>query len=569
MKIHLLKIVVPALIIINSNISSAQTYEVNMSEMIKSKIKPNEIVGIDTAGNVYVSAQRTRPKLIIPLLAVNYYNIKIEKYIKKYDKNLNFVNDLPIITENPLVRQTQIDGKVKVFSMLFFTSVTMRNTDLPAFMIGSKYYTITQDDKTPRNNYYALNVDVNSGEVNNFSHIMALSKSKQGPDLKVEDFKYRFSPDSNLVLFMATYKKTKSKNSGVAYSAAVFTKDMKPVFSSNYTLPKASKTFSIKDAQLTNSGEILILGRSYNKKQKENPGYLSVYSISKEQTKPKEKRVNFKGDYVSDVLLSLNTSNDPLIIGFYKDNRKQKGFEGLYYASLNAEKELYDIKKKEFTKDFIASTYTAKETKKINRKEKRGKEITEDGDFIISDFIQTQDGGYLAIAESYYVQQVTTTHTNSKGMVTRTSVRYDHHYDDIMICKFDKDKNIQTMNKIAKKSVYTSASVDKIYDKDFTYFTSGGETFILFNDWGGSEENVHQKQEFFGSGKATYIVNIKPDGTFKKDVLIKDNQLKEFDFEVHKNLVKLSDNKIAFIATKGGRMYSKKTMMGSVTIHKN
>jgi hypothetical protein len=380
--------------------TSAQTYELSVNKMVKNKIKPIEFIGKDNQGNIYVAANRPKLKMYLPLMAFNYIDINVEKYIKKYDKDLNLISEQEILSENPLVRQSQINGRGTFTSILYWGSLKEKNMNLPSFMVDNKYYMVIQGDKTFRNSYSVAEIDIESGALRQATHILTLSKNKNEKTLPIKDFKISFSPDSNYILFLATYQRDRTSKTGVAYSSAVFSRDMKPIFNSNYALPKASKKFNIKDARLSNDAEILILGRYYDSKQKQNPGYVSVYSVDQKNIKPKETRLKFGADKVNDAMLSFNTNNQPLITGFYKNNNKKRGYDGMFYASLNQSKELYDIQKNEFKSEFIASDYTVRAAKKLAKKEKKGKDIKEDSDFGFSEFIKTDDGGYMAVAET-------------------------------------------------------------------------------------------------------------------------------------------------------------------------
>lgn len=612
MNIKILKFLSIAAITLHCAPVSAQKYTVTSNEMVKDKSRPVSFIGTDNNGNVYVSGMQAKVNLILPLLVYNHYSIDVLKHVKKYDANLQFIDNKEILPETGPLKKSQIRGHVRINSALFFASSNIDNIDLPDFMLGDQYYMIVGADQKPRNNYYAVNVNRETGVAGYMTEVLSLSKKKNDEHYKVSDFSYKFSPDHNYILFLATYQKDKS---GTAFSAAVFTKDMKPVWNTNYTLPKPSKTFSLKDAVVTNSAEIMILGRNYNPKQKDNPGYSSVFALSKANPKPKETRLNFNGDFVGEVYLTLNAGNDPLIMGFYKSTRKIKGFDGLYYAHLDADKKLYDIRKKEFSKDFISSIYTVKETRKINRKDKRNKDLHENRDFAFTELIPTADGGYLAIAETYYLSvSQTTSNTgmsgNSAGMsgtgmsigsgimalgsaagmgsagTTKTSTRYNHHYDDLMVIRLDANGEISHMNKIAKSNTYPTGSSSeygygpahhqanpvvaglagtKPFEKDYIVHTIGNDHYIVFNDNDGLEENKHSKKRDDIRNRTTYVTRINAAGDIKKEVLITQHQLGKFTFDPHKDICRLADNKFAFIATKGiGN--SKKSIIGSITI---
>ncbi|MES2478532.1 MAG: hypothetical protein V4561_05570 [Bacteroidota bacterium] len=561
------KLFISAALIAVCNVAQAQSYELKVNEMEKNKVRPSEFIGKDNQGNLLVSATSPKIKMYLPLMLFNYVNIDVKKYIKKYDKDLKVIGEQQVTSQNPLIRQSQINGKATLTSVLGWVQIVETNTSLPNFMLGGKYYMVIQDAKKPRNNYSIAEVDMETGFVTQSTHILSLSKSKNEKTLKVKSFSVKFSPDSSHILFMATYQKDKATKTGVAYSSAVFSKDMKPVFASNYSLPKASNKYTIKDAKLTNQGEVLILGRYFDKKQKQNPGYISVYSVNQASIKPKESRLKFSGNYVNDAVISLNKSNEPLVMGFYKTKANAKGYDGMFYAALNEQRELSEMTKQKFNAEFIASDHTESYAKKLSKKEKKGKAVREDNDFGFSEFIPTSDGGYLAIAENYYVQKVTRTTTSSKGVVTKREVDYHHHYDDMMVFKYDKEGNLQTMNKVAKQTVYISKFPNKMYERDYTAFSIEGEVYLVFNDDPNAVNNKRKLGDKNRNNDATYIVNIKPDGTLKRDVLIASKQLGSYTFDPHKKLQIMDNNKIAFIASKNIR--NKKTMMGYFSIRKS
>lgn len=553
MKKQTLKATLAGIFLLIQN-AGAQTYEVQAGDVVKSKVSSEKFVGTDAYGNIYMSGVRTKTKMYLPIPIFTYVHIDVEKYLKKYDSRLQLVSDQEILSENMLIRQSQINGSIKGFALF---GMTPHNLDLPTFMLDGKYYMVAQESKAPRNNYYAMNVDIGSGAVNQMTHLMALSKNKNDDERKVKKFSVSFSPDSSRILFLAVYKKDRAEKSGVAYSASVMTKDMKPVYTSNYTLPKVSKSFSIKEAMLTNSGEILIVGRQYDKKRR--TGYVSVFSVKKEDKKPKESRLKFGTDHVDDVMLSINKENKPMVTGFYRNSNKKYDYDGIFYASLNENKELYEVYKKEFTGS--------------ERSQKKGKDVVEDRDFAFSEFIKTSDGGYVGIAENYdmvtYDVMEMNTHmgTSHTAHAPTTRTEYRHYYNDLIVVKFNKEGNIQSMNKIGKRKVYITSSPDKMYERDYASFDHDGNVYLVFNDDPG-QNNVGRRGRDQHKWDATYIVCIKQDGTVKKDLLIENKQLGKYTFDPHKKLQKLADNRIAFVAIKGAErgISARKATLGNIAV---
>lgn len=553
--------------------SAQRSYEVKFNESVKDKVRPENFLGTDDAGNIYVASLRHKMKLYLPLAVFNIVNIDVEKHIKKYDKDLNLLENKQVLANNEGVRQSQINGRLGARTFLFFVSVFKKNMDLPSFILDGKYYIVVPNDKKPRNDYYLAEVDMQTGLAGKLTPLFSLGKKREENHLSAEKFECKFSPDSSHIAFIASYKQGFGKTKSIAYSAAVLTRDMKPDWHSQYTLPKITKTFSYKEANVGNHGEITILGRNYNKQQKDNPGYSSVFYMDKTQTKPKEHRLNFQGDFVGEVSLATNADNIPMVIGYYKSKRKQHGYDGLYYANMDTAKNLYNIHKKEFTAEFIGSNQTENTARKLLKKEAKGKDLKESGDFVFTEFLPTTDGGYIGIAEEYYLEERRVTSTTRSGNVTtsQTRIEFIDHYNDLMVFKFDKEGHILSMNKITKNNAYNLGGIHlgKPYKKDYVSCTVGSDNYLIFNDDAGKLDNRTRKGTDMISKRTTYIVHIDDNGNFKKDELIAKEGMGAYTFDPHKEICKLADGRYAFLATKSLNARNRKTKIGSFTIRKS
>ncbi|MGC4058419.1 MAG: hypothetical protein QM743_09940 [Chitinophagaceae bacterium] len=504
--------------------------------------------------------------MYIPLGVINYVDVRKERYIKKYDAQLNLVDQFRVNGEKIALKQSAIDGKTVICMVGIFSSFQAYNMSMVSVTVKGNYYLVTQDEQKPRNDYYVLKINMKDGTVETRTHLFALSRNKKDKTLKIDDFHIAVSPDSSKVLFSASYQRDKSSKTGVAYSAAAFTSDLQPLFSANYKLPKSGKDFKVKDAQITNDGEVLVMGRNLDKNHRDESGYVSVFAMSKEQPKPKETRMKFKGSYVNDVLLSLNNTEVPMAVGFYRNGSGKKGYDGMFYAPLDQDHQIYEMHKHEFDAEFIGATYSPNAEKKLKKKESRGKDLKESSRFNLTDFIKTDDGGYLAVAENYYVVAVTRTSGGGRTGMTTTHTEYHHHYGDMIVFKFDKDGKKTAMNKVAKENIYVTGDNSQPYERDYASSNIDGDTYLLFNDDAGLE-TTNRVRSGKNSRKTTYIAKVKQDGGIKKDLLISKDDGDGYVFDPHLNIQRAGANSLVILMSRRGRN-NKRTRMGTVTIQK-
>jgi hypothetical protein len=375
-------------------------------------------------------------------------------------------------------------------------------------------------------------------------------------------------------MFEASVSKKKKSS---AYMTAVYSSDLKELWHTSYTLPNASGAFSYGQARPGNDGSIIITGHNRKKKGQPSLDYASVYYMDQANKRPKELRLRFGNDFVENVYVAYNKNSEPLVIGFYKDSKSKKGYDGILHARLHPDGSLTEIRKKEFSKDFITAVFTEKEKRKADRKESRKGDIAEDKSFRFTEFYATTDGGYVGIAESHYKtsysQQVSTGSGMSMGsggfgMGTRELRKYDvHHYEDLAVFKFDAEGTIVAMNKIAKNTTYTVPDgSSEPYEQDYASISLGNYAYILFNDDQNWEENEHRKHNKSGLLQTTYIVRIGNDGSLKRDVLIDRKEIGAFNLDVHSNLYKASDSKFVFLASPKTRFWNKSIKLGQITV---
>lgn len=548
----------------------SQQYQLSFNKPGKDKVMSGAFLGTDSKGYIYMEGWKTNLRVLVPLLAINYFDYTIHRYVKKYDSALNFIENKRIMAGDA---NEQLDAYFRNLSLPFITLFRAKGLQRTGFLLNDMYYVMVPDLKSNSRCYKLLAIEHSTGMV--AQSYTALKLPGLEEDGEVTAFNAKLSPDSSYLMLMAAYKKEKGKKSPVIYAASVLSRDFREVWSTHYTLPKTAQSFSFQDAVLTNKAEIIMLGRNYNKKSKGNTGYLSVFSMGKESPKPKETRLSFGGDHVEDVFLSMNSGDYPLIIGFYKNQKGKKGIDGIYYANLNADKSVFNVRKKPFTQDFITVTYTNKERRSSDRKARRKNDAVAEGDFSFTDFVRDDSGGFVAIAEEYRHEVVTNFSQNSRGVATSQMEDYDI-YGDLIVVRFNASGEIVSLNRIAKYNRYhtlpvtfdvNQGSIKNSNNRDYAFFFINNKIFLMFNGDIGQEDNKHHKRKLSaGLATDTYVVAIGADGSLNRQTAIASGTMGKYLFDPKRDILKIAPNKIAFFARKQSPL-SRKALLGTITVN--
>jgi hypothetical protein len=192
---------------------------------------------------------------------------------------------------------------------------------------------------------------------------------------------------------------------------------------------------------------------------------------------------------------------------------------------------------KEFEKEFIQMGMTDREKKKSDRKEEKGKDL-EMPEFDLDHLVLLPDGGWVLLAEQFYITEKTFTTTSPNGGTSTRTVTY-FHYDDIIAVKMTSTGEIEWNAKITKNQsasgyltilsylwnycenefqiVYNSAPMHKENDvKVAKIDNSGSVTISTLMEGGKDELNIHPAYSsrlgdcnmlLYGAKKKTYQFN--------------------------------------------------------------
>lgn len=225
------------------------------------------------------------------------------------------------------------------------------------------------------------------------------------------------------------------------------------------------------DAIVTNNGNFIlpiytpIGNRGYT-------DYLSVLEIDRDSHRETTKEFPLNEKFVGGTYMKLDNSDNKIYIaGFYSD-KKNGSYDGILYSC-------YDpaVQNIEFNKfiPFSGTLYS----KFMERNKKNAL-----NDYQVRQLILKQDGGFVLLAEEYYVS---TRNNYSPGLgyysfyypAMGPSVR-EYHYNDILAMSYDKE-GVNEWNNIIRKNQYSQE--DDGFFSSYLLVNTGGTLGILYNDF--------------------------------------------------------------------------------------
>ncbi|MEO6830883.1 MAG: hypothetical protein ABI378_01555 [Chitinophagaceae bacterium] len=539
---------------------SAQHYQVEKGLMKKDKVRPLSIIGNDAAGNIYAVGARKKMSYIIPLIFFNRFHFKSVKYVKKYDKDMNLVEDVPFTGTTNNFSPAQLDGTIDAISVMGFAGVWSNNLTFNSFIWQGEHYGISANKD--KNNFCLVNFGLDAS-IRKTYPITYLPKGKSRKSkLIYKDVTWNFSPDSNYIIFVAA-DKLEEKKSKKAY-ISVFDRALNPIWHSSYSMPSKKSGTEFKSVTINNRAQVYMLSEKTNIK-KGRSSITSMMYMDQNHLRPLFVPLKFGDQYADNVQLSMNKAGKPAIMGFYKTkNKKTAGYDGLLYGTVDSTGLVNVSKKEAFTPDMVSAVYSAREQKKIDKKVRKGKKVTEEPEFKFIEFLPTPDGGALAMAEEQYLSIETHTTYNSKGG-SSTHTTYIYHYNDLMMVKLNSDLDIQWVKKVAKNNEIKLGYPVKPWVKDYAVCNMSSNFYVFINDHKGLAENVHSRKSKKSMFRAvsTYAVTVDKSGNLNRQEMIKAGEMGKYNLDIHRD-VYAANNKIFFLATRNLR--GSKSILGSVAI---
>lgn len=294
------------------------------------------------------------------------------------------------------------------------------------------------------------------------------------------NFRYEFSEDQTKLLIYHDLPFERTENEQVGFS--VFDEDLKELWSKEYAIPVEDQLFEVRDYEITNDGDVYLLGKEYEEKAKNkrkgkpNFTYLILGANGKSDDL-KNYRVEISGKFLTDMQIAVAPNQDIVCGGFYSDEGTTS-IKGSYFLRIDAStKEIKSKSFNDFGIDFITQNLTERKEKKVKKKADKGKDV-ELYEYDLDDIILDEQGNATLIGEQYFIRTRTYNTTNANGTTTTRTV-YVYHYNDIIVIKADAKGNVQWTEKIPKRQITTN---DGGFFSSYVVSNVDDKLYFIFND---------------------------------------------------------------------------------------
>ena len=364
------------------------------------------------------------------------------------------------------------------------------------FFIQNKAYILATDyDKKDRTlQIYAAEINKADGQLKGeWKNLVNISADEKSSKLKV-NFTYN-ADSSKMVLVSSDFSKSK-------YSFAVdeFDANMKKIGNTtNIGNAFDAGTFQLEDVIYTNLGNIIMVGRVYayqeGKKKKAKFLDFTNYNIQLYTNAGKlikEINTTVNGKWLMSSKVAQIANKDIVLAAFYSNEKKAKEVNGMLVQRINPETgEIISTSEKEINTAMISAVEDEgdEEESKQDRKEREKFEKMQEEEEGFSrylrfrNFINTDDGGIVILAEKYHNYTYTTTSYGGAGVgaMRMTTTTYDvYECGDMMMSKMNADGQLSWLNVLPKNQVETFRTAGSTSGVGLT-FTLGVNYFSKYN----------------------------------------------------------------------------------------
>lgn len=294
------------------------------------------------------------------------------------------------------------------------------------------------------------------------------------------------------------------------YVAKIFDENFNEVNNFKYSFP--FDNFDIRETVVSSEGLAYILVdklvEAKNVKKRRKPKFLveDTYLLYIDITSGESDVVelSLENRYFSQIGM-MPLKRGGVVLSGLTEKEGQNGVDGSF--SIVFDKDMIEVNNSiiSFEKDFVTSTWTDRQKKKVAKKNKRrskkGKKKIEPQfyNYYVDHVVELSDGSFTMLAEQYYVRVVTHRTRNANGGYT-TTYTYYYYYNDIIAVNYDKNGEFKWKKKIEK----TQMSVN-----DNGYYSS---YFVVEND-----DDI---EIIYNEGDVAVKVQLGPEGSISKDNII-------------------------------------------------
>ncbi len=329
-------------------------------------------------------------------------------------------------------------------------------------------------------------------------------------------FDYHISKDSSKILVYneLPYKKGQPE----CFAFHVYDQQFDEIWSKDIVLPYDDSSFDVEEYQVSNDGNVHLLGfvngGGNRLRRGGKPTYqYSILSYTNKGETFEEYPIQFSDYFITDLTFRVAKGGELVCAGFYSE-KGTSSVKGTYFFRLNPQtKEIYNRKIKEFDLDFLTQDLSDRQKAKAMRADRAGDPSKEFELFRYSldELVVRSDGGALLIAEQYYVEERFDNFNNRFGMgvgfnnaamMNNNRVDYIYNYHDIIVVNINPKGEIDWATKIPKRQVTQN---DGGYFSSYAHAIVRDKIYFIYNDNRRNFESHNRRNPYNFDGRSSII----------------------------------------------------------------
>jgi hypothetical protein len=289
-------------------------------------------------------------------------------------------------------------------------------------------------------------------------------------------------------------------NEYISMGYVKFKQDKKTIEEHIHLLPYKQYEIKIKGHYLSNEGEYFLITEQFFQVNplkdwsvhNRNADRIKILHATEDSFH--ELALNQESFVIKSLLLDHDDDGNLIGSGFYAD-MVNGNVRGTFFLSYDVENDsLLTLKKNPLSKEMISneSLYYSP-SRLFSNRTKLGRSLNNFNQFNINLFQQTNDGGYITVAEQVEVEFKSTANENNETPANKFDEYYFHN--DLIIFKMNRIGEIQWVQRVPK---YQESKNDGGYFLSATEYLTQESIHLFFND---HRKNYDEQGEFIALGR--------------------------------------------------------------------
>lgn len=365
------------------------------------------------------------------------------------------------------------------------------------------------DEYDAKNLIFVSNASIESVNVEGMKRSYWYGSGISRASSEMSEMGFHTSNKGNFVLdYSSTFVKDKTAFENI--HVKIYNNSMQPLWEKEFEIPYSNDLFQIVSLIVDDEGNAHLLGKEFFDRSKSTRrGNINfkyhVISFMNTGTKVKDNTLEVSGHFITDAAIGITTDEYLVSSGFYGSSGTYS-IDGSFSIKIDIDtQKVISTNKKEFEKEFIQMGMSEREKKLSDKKENKGRDL-EMPDFDLNHLLLMPDGGWILLAEQFYITQRTYTSVGPNGTMSTRTITY-YNYDDIIAVKMNPAGEIEWNAKVSKHQ----SSQGGTSTLSYAWTNCNNAIYLAYNSIPFSRDNI------------VYTSVIAPDGTITKETVMSDS----------------------------------------------